>query len=171
MKSNYEYYILRLADAFYCAYPNPPYSEILNKKRRAYSCLLLLPQPQYYICIPYRTEISHPYAFHFQKSKRSRSHRSGLDHTKLVIIQNLDYLEKKQAVIDHDEYVETINNIDKIVRDAVRFIDEYCGYITGKNCLHKSEYERRYQFSPLKYFHQELGIQNPVRVDAPPNLY
>ena len=36
-----DYQILRLTDAFYNAYPNPPYKEILKKKQRAYNCLLL----------------------------------------------------------------------------------------------------------------------------------
>ena len=41
-----DYQILRLTDAFYNAYPNPPYIEILKKKKRAYNCLLF--QTHYY---------------------------------------------------------------------------------------------------------------------------
>lgn len=28
----------------------------------------------------------------------------------------------------------------------------------GEKPLHKKEFDRRYGFSPLKYFHKELGI-------------
>ena len=38
--SENDYQILKLTDAFYKAYPNPPYREILKKKQRAYNCLL-----------------------------------------------------------------------------------------------------------------------------------
>lgn len=35
-----DYQILKLTDDFFKAYPNPPYTEILKKKQRAYNCLL-----------------------------------------------------------------------------------------------------------------------------------
>lgn len=35
-----DYQILKLTDAFFQKYPNPPYTEILKKKGRAYNCLL-----------------------------------------------------------------------------------------------------------------------------------
>lgn len=91
-----DYQILRLTDDFYNMYPNPPYIEILKKKQRAYNCLLFQTHYDYFICIPYRTEIRHDYAFHFKNTMRARKH--------------------------------------------------------------KKEFERRYGFSPLKYFHKELGI-------------
>lgn len=33
----------------------------------------------------------------------------------------------------------------------------------GTRLLHKREFERRYGFSPLKYFHEELGIVTNYR--------
>lgn len=61
-----DFQILRLSDAFFIAYPNPPYTEILQKRERAYNCLLFQSNYDYFICIPFRTEITHPkrcYAF------------------------------------------------------------------------------------------------------------
>ena len=36
-----DFQILRLTDAFFQKYPNPPFIEILKKRKRAYNCLLL----------------------------------------------------------------------------------------------------------------------------------
>lgn len=74
-----DYQILKLTDSFYEKYPNPPCREILKKRQRAYNCLLFQTHYDYFICIPFRTEISHGYAYHFKKSARSRVHKSGLD--------------------------------------------------------------------------------------------
>jgi len=87
-----DYQILKLTDAFYNAYPNPPYIEMLKKNQRAYNCLLFQTHYNYFICIPYRSEISHRYAYLFKKSARSRQHKSGLDYTKIVIINKNEYI-------------------------------------------------------------------------------
>ena len=102
--SENDFQILRLTDQFYSSYPNPPYKEILEKKQRAYNCILFQSHYDYFICIPYRSEIKHTYAFRFKHSKRSQMHRSGLDYTKLVIISKPEYVDCKNAIIDNDEY-------------------------------------------------------------------
>lgn len=99
-----DYQILKLTDTFYETYPNPPFVEILKKRKRAYSCILFQTHFDYYICVPYRTEISHNYAYHFKSSVRSRKHRSGLDYTKIVIISNNEHIDSKGALVDQDEY-------------------------------------------------------------------
>jgi len=76
-----DYQILRLTDAFYQAYPNPPYTEILKKRKRA------------------------------------------LKH-----------------------------------KSALEFVEEYVAHMKGIEKLHLKEFRRRYAFSPLQYFHKELGI-------------
>ena len=84
-----DYAVYSLSDEFYEKYPNPPYKELLKKKERRYACLLIQSHYGYFICIPYRTEISHKYAYHFRKSSRSQKHRSGLDYTKIAIIKDI----------------------------------------------------------------------------------
>ena len=59
----FDYQILRLTAEFYNAYPDPPYKEILKKAERPYNCLLLQTNYDYFICVPYRTEINHRYAY------------------------------------------------------------------------------------------------------------
>ena len=107
-KEEYDFQILKLTDTFYRTYPDPPFKEILQKNHRAYDCLLLQSHYDYFICVPYRSRISHNYAYLFTKSARSRKSRSGLDYSKTVIIKNPQYLGKEPAVIDRDEYIETI---------------------------------------------------------------
>ena len=153
-----DYQILKLTDVFYHAYPNPPYKEILKKKQRAYNCLLFQTHYEYFICIPYRTEISHPYAFHFTTTVRSRAHKSGLDYSKIVIIARTDYIDSTDALIDKDEFKETMVNLERIKREALEFVQAYVEHMKGIKLLHTREFDRRYRFSPLKYFHKELGI-------------
>ena len=109
-----DYQILKLTEDFYKAYPNPPYREILKKKQRAYNCLLFQSHYDYFICIPYRTEIRHQYAFHFTTTKRSKVHKSGLDYSKIVIIAKTEYIDSIDAIIDKDEFNETMVNLERI---------------------------------------------------------
>lgn len=153
-----DYQILRLTDAFYDKYPNPPYTEILQKRQRGYNCLLFQTHYDYFICIPFRSEINHPYAFHFTGTIRSTKHKSGLDYTKIVIVCTTEYLDSKDAIIDKDEFNETMMHLEKIKEDALLFVEDYIAFIQGTKQLHEREFARRYKFSPLKYFHKELGI-------------
>ena len=153
-----DYQILKLTDDFYKAYPNPPYKEILKKKQRAYNCLLFQSHYDNFICIPYRTEISHPYAFHFTTTARSKAHKSGLDYSKIVIIAKTNYIDSTEAIIDKDEFNETMINLEQIKKEALDFVEDYVVHMNGNKKLHKREFERRYGFSSLKYFHKELGI-------------
>lgn len=116
--SENDYQILKLTDAFYKAYPNPPYREILKKKQRAYNCLLFQTHYNYFICIPYRTEISHRYAFHFTNTLRAKKHKSGLDYSKIVIIEKSEYIDSTDAIIDKDEFNETMVNLGRIKKEA-----------------------------------------------------
>ena len=159
MKCNdFTYQVLKLTSNFYNTYPNPPYTEILRKSSRAYNCLLLEVHEDIFICIPYRTNIRHEYAYHFKNSVRSQANRSGLDYTKMVIVTNLDFIDSCDAIVDQDEFNETVINIDKIRQEAVEFLEDYISHIKGLVLLDKPEFRRRYQYSPLQYFHKELGL-------------
>lgn len=154
----YDYQVLRLTEKFFENYPLVKYPEMMGKKKRGYSCLLIETYYEFFICIPYRTEIRHKYAYHFKKSKRSKEHRSGLDFTKMIIIKKDEYIDSKEAEIDADEYAETRKNIYMIVKGALAFLEDYISHCSGEKLLNQREYDRRYKFSSLKYFHEELGI-------------
>lgn len=112
----------------------------------------------YFICIPYRTEISHRYAFHFTNTLRAKKYKSGLDYSKIVIIEKSEYIDSTDAIIDKDEFNETMVNLGRIKKESLNFVEDYIAHMKGEKLLHKKEFDRRYGFSPLKYFHKELGI-------------
>lgn len=154
----YDYQVLKLTEKFYNDYPNPPFIELMTKQARSYNCLLIQTHYDYFICIPYRTEIRHKYAYKFTGTKRSIKHKSGLDYTKIVIINNLEYIDRKDSLIDKDEYNETIIHMDTIVDNAVKYVEEYVNHCNHIKELHDREFSRKYNYTTLKYFHKELGI-------------
>ena len=68
-----------LSAKFFTDYPHSQYPEIAVKKNRPYSCLLIEYMDDLFICIPFRSHIRHPHAYHFKSSARSQRSQSGLD--------------------------------------------------------------------------------------------
>ena len=158
LNDEFDYQVLKLSDEFFREYPKTLYKEILEKTGRSYNCLLIQSHYDYFICVPYRTEISHKYAYRFKKSKRSLKHKSGLDYSKIVIIEKLEYIHSEAALVDQDEYNETRKNMNRIKREAMEFVDDYVAHMNGEKLLNVKEFIRRYKFSPLQYFHKQLKI-------------
>ena len=155
---NFTHQIYSLSDMFYNTYPKEQFPEILEKKDRPYNCLLIETSYDYYICIPYRSLIVHENAYFFTETERSRRTRSGLDYSKMVIIKDTEYFNDSPALIDNDEYRETIRNINTIMKDAKEFVNEYLKYKRGTSTLSSSVLRKKYYYSSLKYFHEELGL-------------
>ena len=158
MSNDYVYQILNLTDEFYSDYPKETYNEILKKRKRPYNCLLLQSHYDYFMCIPYRSNINHDNAYFFTKSKRSKIKKSGLDFSKMIIIKEARYIGKIDAIIDRDEYTETYYNIEKIKNEAEKYVDQYVNHLMNKRVMNEKEFARKYKFSTLKYFHKELNI-------------
>ena len=156
---DYDFQLYKLTNKFYNDYPTSRFPELLIKKDRVYNCLLF-EFDEYFVCVPYRTEITHKYAYHFKGSERSKQHRSGLDFTKIVITNNLDYIdENSPAVIDADEFRETRRNINTIQKQVYDYVTDYINYNKGARKISKQEFNRRYKYSTLQYFHQELNLK------------
>ncbi len=145
-----------LSDRFYDTYPAAEYPEILKKDQRPYTCLLIETNYGFFICIPFRTDIRHKYAYHFRSSKRASSHFSGLDYTKMVLISDASFIDSAPAVVDQDEYVELRRHMDKICKKAVSYLNDYIACINGTLTLDSEEFYRRYHYSSLPYFHDIL---------------
>ena len=56
--------IYNLSLEFYQNYPTNQYPEILVKSNRPYACLLVNYMNDLFLCIPFRSHISHNYAYH-----------------------------------------------------------------------------------------------------------
>lgn len=150
--------IYQLSEAFLRAYPSAEYPELMYKRGRPYSCLLIDLHMEYRICIPYRSSIHHKNAFLFTGTERSRRTKSGLDYSKMVLIREDSYLDDRNVVVDQDEYRETIQNIRKIAGQAVDYLDGYIHHVDGTKPLHPKNFARKYQYSTLPYFHDVMGL-------------
>lgn len=155
---NYDVEVYKLSNDFFNDYPISEYPELLTKEGRPYNCLLIDTHIDYFICIPFRTNIS-PHnsdSYIFKNSNRSKHHNSGLDYQKMLIIKEARYLENN-AIVDQDEYSETMSNIDKIVMGAEKYLNTYIAHVNKTHILHQRDYDRHYKFSTLPYFHDILN--------------
>ena len=148
----------QLSENFRLAYPESEYPELLWKPGRPYACLLIDTHQGYFICVPFRSSIRHKNAYFFKESERSKRTQSGLDYSKIAIIDNPTYFSEEPAVIDKDEYNETIRHMDGIVAEVTKYVEEYIQHKTGTAVLHEKAFERKYKFSTLAYFHDILEI-------------
>ena len=57
--------ICKLTEDFINDYPKAKYPELMNKLGCPYSCLLVDTKKNYFICIPFRSHISHKNSFMF----------------------------------------------------------------------------------------------------------
>ena len=160
MLPEYTFQVLKLTAEFYADYPNPPYTEIEEKDQRRYNCLLIQTHYDYFICVPFRSHVKHKNCFKFKKSARSRIGQSALDYSKAVIIKDTKYLDSKQGSVDSDEYKEMVQNMNRIVAEAMKYVEDYVAYHSNtEKYISEEEYKRRYQFTALQYFHDLLHIK------------
>ena len=151
--------IYSLTSQFYIDYPQSQYPEIIVKQGRPYSCLLIEYIDDTFICIPFRSHVRHKYAYHFKNSVRSQQYQSGLDYTKIVLVRDTSYLNNATpAVVDQDEYRETMQNLSQIVQEVYSYILDYKNDLNGVKKLHPKEWQRRYGMSTLPYFDEFLKV-------------
>lgn len=155
----YEIDIYLLSSNFINDYPSNQYPELMYKQGRPYSCLLIETNEDYFVCVPFRSAISHKNAFLFQDTKRSIRTKSGLDYSKIVLIKNTDYLDDKKAIVDQDEYNETMRNLPIIVSEVHNYLTTYINHVSGNAPIHPEEFSRKYKFSTLRYFHDIMELQ------------
>lgn len=141
MTDDFVYQILNLTDIFYDHYSGKYYNEIMKKRERPYNCLLIQTHYDYFICIPYRSNISHNNAYFFTNSKRSKIKKSGLDFSKIIIVKDTKYIGTSDAIIDKDEYNETYYKIKQIKMKAEKYVDGYVNHMMKKKVLHKTEFQ------------------------------
>ena len=74
-----------------------------------------------------------------------------LDYTKSVLIKSDQYLDTT-ALVDQDEYRETIVNLSRIAQEVVSYVSDYKDDLNHVKRLHPREWQRRYGKSTLPYF-------------------
>ena len=76
-----------------------------------------------------------------------------------MIIRNTEYIDTNPGIIDSDEYAEMMRNMDRIVDEVLKYVDDYVSYQKMlEDHISEQEYLRRYKYSTLRYFHDILGI-------------
>jgi hypothetical protein len=150
--------IRRLSPKFTQDYPSSRYPELMCKDDRPYTCLLIDTHLDYFICVPFRSEIGHKNAYLFSNTTRSKLSSSGLDYSKVVIIKDSSYIDSTPAIVDKDEYNETMININQISTEICVYIENYCNHCSGNARMHEQKFNRCYRYTTLKYFHSILGI-------------
>ena len=101
-------------------------------------------------------KLNNDYKFKF--SDRSKKRESRLDFSKLVIVSKDNYISES-STIDIDEYKEFEKQEVHIHKNLEKYIHDYVEHVNGHILLHIKRFERKYKYSTLKYFHQELGIE------------
>lgn len=150
--------IYQLSKQFYDDYPQNRFPEIEQKQDRPYTILILKITDGIKIGVPFRSHIAHQNAYHFQTSKRSEISRSGLDFSKMIILDELKYIGETTQ-IDRDEFTEYKKNVATIQQAATKYLIEYCNHHKGVKKLGKNKYKNAYKYTTLQYFHRELGIE------------
>lgn len=148
--------IKKLKNEFFLNYPQHLYPEIEQDIMRPY-ILLVFSVNNLYLCAPFRTNINHSNSFLFRNSVRSITNKSGIDYSKIIILNDLNYLEGNQ-VVDQDEYNEVAKNFQKIKNEIFKYIDLYVNHYKRIHILHKRQYDRLFRYTTLKYFHNMLNI-------------
>ena len=151
------YEIRKIDSSFFLKYNPSIYIELENKIDRPYDVVLFETAYDYFICIPFRSSIQHNNAYHFKNSTRSSISKSGLDYSKIIIIDNPAYIGSP-AIVDKDEANELYQNSNKIHIKAQSYVENYRNHILNVTPFHPKEFDRRYRFTTLKYFHSELKL-------------
>lgn len=158
MTLQYEQELYTLTNDFYNNYPYSSFPELLSPSgNRTYNCFIVN-YKDYFICIPFRSNMRHQNGYPFRTTERSRRDKSGLDYSKMVIIQDSRYLSTSNALVDNDEYNEAQLNAERIISEATRYLNDYINHNKNTITLNPEEYRKKYSYSTLSYFHNILQI-------------
>ena len=153
MKKRYQIY--KLSKKFYSKYDKKNYPEIERKNDRPYVVILVKIKDNIF-AIPFRTNIKHDACYRFMNSGRKTKHKTGLDFSKAVVINDKKYIGGR-AFIDHKEFLELENRYYFIISRFKKYLSNYYRYVNGEL---KDRDAQKYKYTTLKYFHKELGLNS-----------
>ena len=67
----------------------------------------------------------------------------------------------KDSPTQEEETIESLPSPKRssaFLKEALEYVEDYVKHMKGIQKLSVQEFKRRYSFSPLQYFHNELGI-------------
>jgi protein AbiQ len=138
-----------LSEQFYSQFDKRQFPEILGKSGRPF-IMLLLQIENLNFAIPFRSRISHKFAFFTNSPK-------GIDYTKAVILLKKEYYYipiNRPIMITQEEHEKLFNAKRTIILQFSKYVKEYKNAI-----INKTKRRALYQYSTLQYFHDELKIQ------------
>lgn len=148
-----KYELRYLTQEFYKEYDSKNYPEIEHKAERPYMVFLVKIEDNTY-AIPFRTNVKHNYCYKFKKSSRDTNCSTGLDYSKVVIVNKEKYIGEA-ATIDNKEYIELNSKYYFIIKQFKGYVEGYIRFVNGK----ANEFEaKKYKYSTLQYFHKELNL-------------
>lgn len=148
-----EFALNKLSTKFYIDHPENLFPEFEHKKERPYVVLLVKIGDNKF-ALPFRTHIRHNNCYKFSNTGRETDSATGIDFTKVVIVNNENYIGK-ETYIDDKEYIELSRKCYFIINKFKKYLDGYIDYIKNGG----NEFTaKKYQFSTLKYYHEELGL-------------
>lgn len=153
MNTKKDYRLNYLSEEFYVKYNCIDYPEIENKNNRPYMVVLVKIKNNTF-AVPFRTNVPHNNCYKFKNSTRPTNSITGLDYTKAVIVNESKYIGQA-ARINDKEYTELSNNYKFIIRQFEKFVSDYIDFAMGKKGYYAS---KKFKYTTLKYFHNELGI-------------
>lgn len=153
-KSNKKYKLNYLTEEFYNEYNSADYPEIESKSNRPYLVMLVQIENNTF-AIPFRTNVKHNNCYKFEKSSRPTDTITGLDYSKAVIVNDSKYIGTAARINDM-EYTELDANYHIIIKQFTLFVKNYMKYASGKLNQYQA---KKYQYTTLKYFCKELGIE------------
>lgn len=150
---NKKYEIKYLTKEFYLHYDEANFPEILHKEDRPYFVFVIKIKNNTF-AVPFRTNISHNQSYKFKNSNKATKSHTGLDFSKSVIVNEDKYIGTLTK-IDSKEYVELENRVEFIIKKFTVYIKNYIKYVKANNT---TMLNIKYQYSSLKYFKYELGL-------------
>lgn len=143
----------KLSMDFYTTYSSAQYPEIECKPSRPYVVMIVNLDGNRF-ALPLRTNIRHNYCYKFKNTGRDTDSSTGIDFTKAVIINDPKFIGNP-TTIDNKEYVELMNKFYFVLKKFKQYL---MGYIQYRREGGDEFTARKYQFTTLKYFNNELGL-------------
>ena len=137
-----------LTDQFYSDYPNSRYPQIESKKNRPYAHIIVNTYEKLF-CIPLRSNITHPHAYFTNKKTRS-----GIDYSKAVIIEDMNYIDNDTKVFLRQEEFNKLRGKEHIIQKQFRNYIEL--YKKAKSDLTIPYRNEILKFSTLQYFEDKI---------------